>query len=200
MVPLQKSIVYLNGPPHSGKDEIAAIMSIRYGFHHLKFADVIKDIVCAAFSINRLELEELKDKISPLDVTYRQFLIMISEEFFKPKFGKSVFGDMILEKVRRTPHERIIFSDSGFFDEFKPVAYANYRGRNLVLEVHRPGYDFREDSRSYWYLDNESDAKRLAKRGVINNDTTLKAFRAQASRKICKEMGIEWIEEHTPLE
>lgn len=196
----KKKIVFLNGPPSSGKDEIAKLMAIRYDFKHMKFADIIKDITCAALSINRLELEERKEqKLEVLGATIRAFLIWLSEECFKPKYGDDIFGRFMAMKTLNTIYDRIIFSDSGFFSEFYPVAYANIGGQNLVLEVHRPGYDYSQDSRSYWYEPHRSDARRLASHGIIQNDGTLAALRAKASRKICKELGIEWVEAYSPM-
>lgn len=198
---LKRDIVYLNGPPRSGKDEVAKLMTMRYGFYHMKFADTIKNITCAALSINRKELEDWKDQHqSVIGMTIREFLIWLSEEIMKPKFGADIMGRFTAEAVHGVASERIIFSDNGFFDEFRPIALANYAGTNLVLELHRPQHDFREDSRSYWYEQNLHDAKRLAKFGVINNDRDVRHLRAIASRKICKALNIEWVEEWTPLE
>lgn len=203
MTKLIRDIVYLNGPPGCGKDEIASIMAIRYNFMHWKFADFIKDIAGAALTLNRQTIEANKDKLHiTIAMTIRQFLIWLSEEAFKPKFGRDIFGELIADKLSTTSHERIIFSDSGFSEEYKPVAFANFKGRNLLLEIERPGCNFNNDSRSYWSRDPEvwNDIKRYTTKGIIHNNRSLKMLRAIATRKICKELDIPWIEEYTPLE
>lgn len=197
----KRQIVYLNGPPHSGKDEIAKVMALRYNFVHLKFADIIKDIACVTLGLNRKQVEELKDRKHPiLGITLREYLIWLSENCFKPKFGNDIFGKFSLTRILQTPSIRIIFSDSGFFDEFRAIAYANYAGDNIVIEVHRPGHDFSKDSRGYWYGPNESDARRFARKHVVHNDGSLRMLRAKGSYAICKELNIPWDEQWTPLE
>jgi hypothetical protein len=161
-----------NGPPRSGKDS-AAVTLTQMGLGHFeKFAWPLK----AAFaSITGAQIdpwgnvepfESTKSDLIPwLGTSYRQWQIDFSESFMKPNYGSDIFGRLLVQRVtfagagNRFNHQAIFISDSGFAEEAKYVAQEFGEENVLLVRIHRPGYDFAGDSRSYLYdiLPNEID-------------------------------------------
>jgi hypothetical protein len=115
-----------------------------------------------------------------------QWLVWLSEEVMKPKFGSDYFGRIaarILSEPTQAPFTAI--SDSGFRDEALPIAQTFGPKNCLVIQLHRPGKTFEGDSRSYIEL---SDV------GVplieLRNEYTLEIFKMQIV-----ELTRKWLEE-----
>jgi hypothetical protein len=150
-----KYTVILNAPPNAGKDVAAIHMSNTLGYNHLEFKDALRDAVCEQAGISRELLDELstrenKDKVHDVfkiegkSVTTRQYYIYISEEVYKPLFGKSYFGDKSASKIVDGVN---IFSDGGFIEELQPVIECS--DVLLFIRIHRDGCTFEGDSRRY---------------------------------------------------
>jgi hypothetical protein len=75
----------------------------------------------------------------------------------------------VLNTIEKSHNETFLISDSGFFEEAKPLI--DYFGeRNcLLIRLSRPGYDFSNDSRSYW----SHNYKYLEEISIINNSSTV---------------------------
>lgn len=151
---MNKHIVFLNGPPSSGKDHFARILNARLGFKNEKFAKPITDGVSGMFGLNHIELEkyrgEAKDEPAPLfgDLTPRDVWISFSEQWAKPTFGQEIFGNLAAHRCRMSNFDRICFSDSGFDREARAVCGA-VEGKKLLIRIFREGCSFEGDSRSY---------------------------------------------------
>lgn len=150
-----KYTVILNAPPNAGKDVAAIHMSDTLGYNHLEFKDALRDAVCEQAGISRELLDELstrenKDKVHDVfkiegkSVTTRQYYIYISEEVYKPLFGKSYFGDKSASKIVEGVN---IFSDGGFIEELQPVVECS--DVLIFIRIHRDGCTFEGDSRRY---------------------------------------------------
>ena len=59
-------IISLSGWKGSGKDEAARILTNKYGFRRLAFADILKDMVARDYGISRESLDDPKLKEKPL--------------------------------------------------------------------------------------------------------------------------------------
>lgn len=156
-------IILVNGPPSAGKDEaqLAVPNSIR-----AKFARAVKEGTHGAFGLDPKEydmdyFESTKELPNPLffGKTPRQAYIAYSEMFMKPFTGdEQVFGKLLVRwidnvidiwEVNDLPFLPIIVTDSGFREEAEAVVAA-YGAENVkLIRVHRKGYDFKGDSRSY---------------------------------------------------
>ncbi len=156
--PVQTRVIFLNGPPGSGKDTIANQLYLEGG-RHLKFAAPLKAAARAMFKLpddlwyvlEQNGSQEAKTEIRNIffKQSWRSLLIWLSEDVMKPKFGKDVFGQLAIRSLNVTGSPFTVFSDCGFAEEVEVVAkfvgYSNCQIWNIV----RPGYDFRDDSRSY---------------------------------------------------
>lgn len=146
--------VLLNGPPGCGKDTAAAQMVPYLAFKHLKFAAPIKRMAAALLQCDMKWIEENKDTyIMPLGynvkITLRQFLIDLSEKFFKPLYGEEVFANLLWDEAKRSPSKLFAVSDCGFIGEVGKLVNSSGRNNCILFRIHRQGCDFTNDSRSY---------------------------------------------------
>lgn len=166
-------IVFLNGPPRSGKDTAAGFILQAMTRRHVSvkiyhFADMLKE---AAHRISGLSLpptafERCKDEPNPnlplkpdakppRHYTPRELYIMVSEEWIKPKFGRDFFGKLLCREIERDWHsggENLIavIADSGFQEEARPII-ESFEAENCILtRLFRFNTSFSNDSREYW--------------------------------------------------
>lgn len=164
-MPLSKSttiiprVVLFNGPPRSGKDTAASMLSsalVEAGIPVYKqsFARPLKQAVHALFGmdylpVNHFEKEkEIKQELLHGD-TPRQAYIAMSEEFAKVRYGKNFFVDIAVESVRKVNLGVSIFSDCGFQAEVDEMAKAFGAENVAVVRMLRQGVSYGNDSRGY---------------------------------------------------
>lgn len=163
-------IIWLNGPPRSGKDTLGQQLADHYNILHkkdtaiMKLAQPIKDGVKAFLGISDEEWYAIdvlgKGKDDPhatsltMGKSLRECQIGISEQFAKPFWDKQIFGKLLLERMKRkfplcAGDSMIFITDAGFSYECDPVV--NYYGpeNNVVIRLQRDGTDYSKDSRSY---------------------------------------------------
>ena len=124
--------------------------------------------------------EDVKDTEGPEPgLTWRQAYIAYSEEEMKPRYGKDVFGLMLLSRlVIASPEDELLVIIVGFREEAQPLV-AYYGSEEVVLvRLQAPGCNFRGDSRAY--LDLSDMGVRCE--DVMNLKTDLVDFRAHLGR------------------
>lgn len=169
-------LILFNGPRRVGKDTVFA--------HHceeildaqaVKMAWSLKRAANAflgfpdmdEFAFEKIKLEPIKDLGG---MSYVQFLIWLSEECIKPKFGKDFFGRRLAEAILRRfnsdvqtvlsfcpdadledtyANQLYVCSDSGFRDEALPLVKLFGAENVLLVKLHREGCAFTGDSRGY---------------------------------------------------
>lgn len=158
---MDKVIYLLNGPPKAGKDtlgrEVARAMEGGgYPCHLVKFAQPLKDGICATFGVSFEELEATKDEPNPLLMgkTFRKVQISMSENWMKKFFSESIFGDIMVNRIERGPPGAYVITDSGFQCEALPVVAAFGASSVLHVRLERRGHNFKGDSRNW--IDPES--------------------------------------------
>lgn len=149
-----KKLIILNAPPGAGKDTIADII-VNTGICKEKVSfkspmfNVAKGILSSdEFDgfIKNYDNREYKESSHEFlgGMTVRQFMIWISESVMKPFFGDDVFGKRLAQSLGDGCY---ICSDGGFASEIAPL---NNEGIEVTLiRLHRAGYTFEGDSRSY---------------------------------------------------
>lgn len=178
-------MIYLvNGPPRSGKDTVAEILSAK-GFIHLKCAAPLKAGLGALLDLEDSEQmiyfeTQEKELHSELfrHYTPREALIELSEAYAKELFGGDIFGHLLVKKIRKwmsLGQRNFAVSDCGFKAE-AAVVIQNFPECTKIIEMHRPGCDFKNDSRAYLP---DMGVEKL----VIHNDGTMDSLR---DRIICK--------------
>lgn len=174
-------IIFLNGPPGCGKDTVAAQL---LDYYHMKMSAPLKvgayNLFFGANDHNMSPLAILSDvetlkakKVVPdSDITWRQFIIEISENLMKPLFGEDIFGRIVREGMNSLIAQgttKFVFSDSGFSEEAIPLIYEVGSENCKLIRIHRDNCDFSKDSRSYIDLEQYG-----VKTYDIENNGTLK--------------------------
>jgi len=198
-----QTIYILNGPPQSGKDVIVTALSKRHPeLVHLEFKYKLIQLGLEFTGLTATEWYDIYNdrtkKETPNPVfgwnkhtrsyhTPRSLLIHISEEVVKPLFGDRYFGEALLMQIPPDSSQFIV-SDGGFVDEVLPLIDA---GHNVVIiRIHRPGYSYANDSRSYLYIKDilANPTYELGKGNLIefdiDNDSTLYALEQQINNII----------------
>jgi hypothetical protein len=147
-------VIFLNGPPGSGKDSIADLLENWYSADRQDFKAhlVFLAVQVSGVGYFNFESRSLKD-IPHKDLnglTPRQFLIKVSEEWVKPFFGPDYFGKRALGDVWESSADICIFPDSGFAEEALPIIRAIGPENCLYIKVLREGTSWAGDSRGSW--------------------------------------------------
>ena len=169
-------IVFLNAPPRAGKASLAtALQNNDSNVIHFKFAYPLKRIAHSIIGMPDIPInmfEHDKDRpscyfpLKDLDNRYtpREFYIKISEEMLKPMFGQDYFGKMLIKDIQKSAEENSIFviSDSGFWEEAKPVVAHFGEKTCLQVRILRENGDFSKDSRAYWSPQDGYDIQQIS--------------------------------------
>lgn len=151
-------IIFLNGPPRSGKDSLGLHLALTFPWVRLyKLISPAEDFVRAVWRLPREEYysirEARKDEKLEMfsDRSLRDVFIRFSEQFMKPAFGPTVFGDLAVRRLQPVAdYDVIVITDSGFAIEAMPIARTFGVENCLKVEIERMGCSFTGDSRSYW--------------------------------------------------
>tara|TARA_R110002167_G_scaffold143958_2_gene333704 strand:- start:50251 stop:50826 length:576 start_codon:yes stop_codon:yes gene_type:complete len=154
-------IILLNGPPRAGKDYAGAALleMLPAGTPILKFAQELKERTHALYRLvdafgNLCPHDHFEDrKDDQLEefegITPRQAYIAVSEELIKPLHGQRIFGEWLARRIDQLEVGTVVITDSGFVPEAE-VLVEKFGAENCLLaRIHRKGYTFAGDSRSY---------------------------------------------------
>lgn len=164
-------LMLLSGPPKCGKDTAAKdIWRISpYKTYFNRFSAPLKQTFAALANKDINEFfevdfyEEHKDEIIPwLGVSFRQYQINLSEKHFKPLYGEDIFARIFTNTVKEyvsygsksLEKSIVVVPDLGFKIETEYLEKHFYLEDLLLVRIHRQGYDFSGDSRSYVYSNN----------------------------------------------
>lgn len=189
-------LILLNAPPRAGKDTCAEIICDSYLSVHMKFADILHlygQIFIAEltaddeYAIEHYSTEAKEEPLPGIYFSYRQHLMALSEEFFKPRYGNDIFGVILAAKVQDVvdfdetveSETVIVVSDSGFREEAIPVINTIGAENVLLIQILRDNCNYSGDSRS-WINLNDLDIKTI----TIENDGTLIELQEQLLQKI----------------
>ena len=166
-------VIVLNAPMKSGKDYLSDLLvgiMEQNGIPaaHREVKEMLFSVAIKAAGITpqlwtAIYDRHYKEEPSPYlmidgkHVSPREWMIHCSEDLIKPMFGKHAFGDAAVNALRKDYPEGegvIIYSDGGFIEEVERLSeYAYSTGGDFMLvRVHREGYGWGIDSRSYLNL------------------------------------------------
>lgn len=196
-----RRVIFLNGPPSSGKDTLANALRrhdpkrfTTYAmkrpmqmalteFLGLNYLDVMK--------WNTDPVEKGQSQAALYGASWRATQIHFAETFAKPFFGKDVFGKLAVYYLTQSAMPITVISDSGFRDECIPVVKYLQPKNCLLIRLHREGCTFAGDSRSY---------HELADVGVTEADLY---FTAQHTVEMATARGVltvyNWLKEETDV-
>jgi hypothetical protein len=187
-------LILLNGPPGCGKDTIGEFFGGIRRVHITKFAKKVKDMAHRMMGINNVPHDYYEAvKNTPLEelhgITPRQLYIAISENLCKPLFGKTFFGERLVDEimVRKVQHPEmdfVVITDCGFKDEVRALALKFGEENIFMFQIFRPGHDYKGDSRGYVRLQG-------VKTHQIDNGSSLAALRRTAKTAFEKETALK---------
>lgn len=147
------SVVFIfNSPPNSGKDFACGKMLEHFkNSQHLMFKEQLYE---KAAALAGLDLQLFKPLATDRDTkevptkllsgySPRQWMIHVSEDLVKPKFGSSFFGKQVAAKITA---DVVFISDGGFYDEILPLTEKH---SVFLVQISREGCSFEGDSRRY---------------------------------------------------
>lgn len=152
---MKKRIILFNGPPRSGKDTAAdCIYSNNPMIHWFRLSAPLKAMVLALFGYDSTVMQFIEahkdERLSQLEgFIYRELQIWLSEDCIKPKFGPDIFGKIAAHRVDRAYSLLHMCSDAGFAEEVVPLVNLVGADNVLIVQIHRDGCNFDNDSRSY---------------------------------------------------
>ena len=149
-------VIFLNGPPRSGKDTIARFLEEHLGATHFKFATPLKNAAHAMFGLEVLpeHYDSAKDEAlwDFMDHTPRQVYIDLSEIYVKEHYHKEFFGQILLRSLIKTAFVEkktlFVISDSGFVEEAAVIINKIGAENCLLVYIYREGCTYEKDSRS----------------------------------------------------
>lgn len=192
-------VIILNAPPRSGKDTIAKLFEENHNFPIVSFKRPMFNIASCILGETAYQVfievydTDLKDskKFDFLGgMTCREFMIWISEEIVKPKFGNKHFGWLMSEALEEMSEDcnTFICSDGGFPDEVE--ALIDFGHEVHLVRMHRDGFNFDNDSRDYIHLSG-TYAER-AKQYDINMIDGNPEHSMREIAAICNTYPVEW--------
>ena len=188
-------IIVLNGPPGSGKDSIAQTYKEKFSERPVEIIAFKDQLYKDAFEYVKPTMDwhafklfcshrVLKDQPHPLflGLSPRGLLIHVSEKILKPMHGADYFGKAAASAVKSISLDKdIIITDGGFEREI--VALRGSQDRPVfVVQVHREGCDFSQDSRLY--LDTHLP--------FLHNNDTLDQAAARLKKILSSKQVLSW--------
>lgn len=150
-------IILLNGPAGSGKDTIADHLVQEYPcmFSKQSFKESLYELTAGYFGVSLgYIIEQNSDRVTKETPnkflggkTPREALIYASEDVYKPRYGKSVFGQKAKQRLVQSMTN--VFSDSGFIEEAEPLLEQVGTDNMICVQIERDGCSFENDSRDY---------------------------------------------------
>jgi dephospho-CoA kinase len=136
-------VIALCGARRAGKDEIAKLLTSRYGFSHRKISGTLKSVVSEIFQIPPSSLEDAsKDCVDPSwGVTPRQIMQFVGTELFQeklqdllPSVKRGIWVQSLCKEIaaKDTP---VVISDMRFVHEYELLRRSV---RLVCVRVERP--------------------------------------------------------------
>ena len=184
---MKKKIIFLNGPPGSGKDLTASFMVNGHGFKSFAFATPLVEITEALFPMYFYEDFKRNCQVVP-NKSGRDFIIDLAESFIKPYLGKDFFAlnlvdRIIMENDVLSKENGIVITDLGFQEELDvviPKLRSFFEKEDIdscfeIWHITRKGHTYSNDSRNYLW------DERVNKIRVLTNDGSFSDLEKQVS-------------------
>jgi len=152
-------IIFINGPPESGKDALGNYLHNRYNAKRFKFAAPLVSMVDVLSSVTRVKTfdtsrEWKNSSVFGTNKTNRALMIALSENAIKPLLGKDYFGFYCSHKIFQSSSPLSVVTDAGFLEEVEACIDCLPEFKATIWRLHRDGCTFERDSRSYVTIDN----------------------------------------------
>lgn len=201
-----KKVIVFNGPPSSGKDAACEFLTSHKNIVHITFKRKLIALTQTIFGVGEEWWDERYTTIGKNEPrvelggrSQRDALIFVSEQVIKPNLGNDYFGRAtLIDIAKEIDNNFVVVSDCGFIEEIITLSESDLIDSEdiMIVRVHRSGYDFSKDSRSY------VDAEKYGIVVVdIANDSTLEEYLNKISYcfpRLCSSI-VDWDVFGTPI-
>lgn len=171
------TMLFLNGPPRSGKTTLSQLLSeqqpsiwtesfmepIRQALLSIYFPN---EVVSPGFSLRDPEIkakslyeyaglitEPDRDPADIPSATIRDAMVTLAESQ-RSQFGEDIFGRLALKRCadQRNWYSHFIIDDAGYSEEAKFIVNQIGAKNCALVRIHRAGFEFRGDNRNYLSL------------------------------------------------
>lgn len=136
---MDKMIIGVSGKKRSGKDTVANHLETKYGFTKMAFASPIKWAAEDIFGFNERQLygdlKEVEDSL--WGFTPRWAMQMIGTDLFRDHIAKDIWIRRLKQRIRESPHTRIVVSDVRFLNEVQAIKDMG----GQVVKINRPSVE-----------------------------------------------------------
>lgn len=174
---MKRNIIFMNGPPGSGKDESANYLVNNHGYKHTTFKEAAFDLVCGYYNISMEEYLKLYNdratKEVPSDLldgkSPRKAMQYVVEEIYKPKHGKDVLANKVIDIIKNDPYNNYVVSDLGLPEEEIIIHYRLRTERYAIIQLQKPECNYNNDTRNktliyHYVIQNNKDKQSLYNR------------------------------------
>jgi len=122
----QKLIIGLGFQIGVGKDTVADALVQYHGFCKFKFADALKEAVCAIYGWRRCDLEDHTFKMKKDEFwkeTPRTILQRFGTEAMRNVMQKDIWIKALERRIKLSPCEKIVISDVRFVNEIDAIKH-----------------------------------------------------------------------------
>ncbi|QDH46525.1 hypothetical protein LAh8_87 [Aeromonas phage LAh_8] len=155
-------VIILNAPPQSGKDTLANVLKKRFPLmRETSFKLPLYHLYCQTVGIDYSDFMDLYNTVGWKDTpntelngkTPRELMIHISENYIKPFFGDTYFGEQVSKQIEFYEYSREeefswVIPDGGFDSETEHML--KLLGERLVcIQFTRDNKNFDNDSRNW---------------------------------------------------
>ena len=143
-------IIFLNGPPRSGKDHAVGILrTVLPAFAHMKLSRPLKAAASAILNSTHAQLDLYKDGIHPaFGMSYREMQIQVFQQMALV-LGESWLGRCLVDEILQQDEDTIIVSDCGRACELIPIIRKFGASNCALIQIVAPGTIFDNDIRGY---------------------------------------------------
>jgi len=138
-------IIMINAMKRAGKDHTARLLKSKLPNSEIyAFADPIKEIASKSLQMTVRTFDEYKNSNTDLLIahedgdtshvsSFREFIQNLGNDAMKPVFGKTVWTDLLIRKIKEDAPEYCIISDFRFFTEYEEIKkFAMYYEDELI--------------------------------------------------------------------
>ena len=133
-------IIGLSGYAQSGKDTVAELLCLNYGYHRISFAQPMRDALMRLNPKVGTEplahlVEDFGWEVAKQNLEVRRLLQVFGTEIGREMFGESFWIDIAFKQIKQ---ERVVFADVRFPNEAQAIVDKGGQVWRVQRENHKP--------------------------------------------------------------
>lgn len=111
---MKRQLIGISGKKNTGKSTVGDFLWHQHGYFTMAFADPLKDVACALFGWDRMQLEQREYKEgfdASLGITRREALQRLGTEAIRGQFGDTFWVNAWLRAYEHVKGEPVVVTD-----------------------------------------------------------------------------------------